>query len=256
MARPLTLALMAVFALAAPAHATTREYPASLLPRSFDEQPGPVLAGDEVVWADRAPDQSIRVVSARGADAPRTLLTHGPMYDRNYWTIDVSAAPGRVAVGSSPYYVQGIKDPSVGTTGTRVATGSPGGPLAPVFQCESSRGLIAVSERALLTETGQCERDGGIILRRLGPDGAVGAPERLDGRSGSAPRAAGRFVAWRYSTFTPGEPLVSQIVVWDLDASAEAYRVDASLVQRNWTLQADGKVAAHSGPTPTATRTA
>jgi hypothetical protein len=203
---------------------------------------GPVVAGGEAVWASTRPDAGFTLLAARTGGGPYRTVERFPSYVEPtghsvYLQPQLSAAGARIglAIDSEPI-PESRYDDYLEPAGADVLAGPPAGPLETVLQCRPGLPVgvtAAVTEHGIALPGPDCDaaRASGLALRSDGGDVRPLTP------SGTSVRAAGPFAGWLGRD--------GQVVVYDTDSAAVAYRIDTPSNSRiaDWDLQADGKVA-------------
>ena len=230
---PTALALALVLAAAAsPARAQ--------VPTQHPPHGGIALAGEEVVWTERTADGTGFVLkTARLGGARRELARLGPARDASRVRGHVVASQARLLLAVHGY----------GTGGqplySEMLTAPLGGALEPVPAC--SNPLLRhfdVSGDAIVY--GPCERGGAPEVR----DYSAGSTTQALPGGGFHVRMAGRFVASLDPSPNATLRNISDVVVYDRAAGAEAYRVPAAQMPgeiQSLDVQDDGKVAVAYG---------
>lgn len=236
-------ALFAVLLAAAPATAATTAV------RGASPAAGPVLAGDSVVWVEGGAEGPLEVKSAGPDGIAATLVSFpalGP--DRAQRIESLAASPSHAAFirtttrrdpADGHYYGEAIELwAGAGTNFTRVDDGCGGWP-----------GSVDLDGSVLAYAINNCSGRG-IVLRDLASDSP---PRVLDVHTGGRAEIdlEGRYLAWWAARADSTFPRLHEVIVHDLTAGQDAYRVDVSALvgeapygyEYHFDLQPDGKLA-------------
>lgn len=199
--------------------------------------PGAILAGSGVVWLARASGGGYALYDARIGHRPRRIqvLKTSPC-------CSFAASPSGVVLESAGI-TAGAPGDGQSSSGTELFAAGVGEPLASLVACNfgvgTGLGRVDVSGSTIAFE--RCNQS--IEVRSL-----TGTQEtRTVGSNVHAVRLSGHYLAWIEGSYRAGSAhSEADLVVYDLDAGAEAYRIPAALLPSQisgFALQDDGKVA-------------
>jgi hypothetical protein len=204
------------------------------------------VAGDAVAWSDLSrPGGRLRV---RVGGAPSRLV-FSQRVPRGYVGALDSLAASERRLGIIVSEQRGDDESPNFRLVRELWTGPLSGPLTRALRgvvtgaCQSAPSGVAVGEDALISVESTCPSGANVVVRDFATSGTartIGSAAYVDQLG-----AAGRFVAWRHSTPAPTSfPAPGEIVVFDVTANAEAYRIasDPSRAIESVDVQADGKV--------------
>jgi hypothetical protein len=210
--------------------------------------PSAVLAGDGVTWLTRPAGGGLAVYSARPGRRPRRVQSFpGPREPGNL-IVNAFAGSDTTVVIESERFVPGNHVDGAVSGGTALYAGGFGERLGSLARCDAvlgtGLGRIDVSGTTVAFE--RC--DGTLEVRDLaGP-----ASSQVIGHDVHAVRLAARYVAWLEGTYNGSSQSQADLVVYDRESRAEAYRIPARAIPTrvlSFSLQADGKVAFAFDPT-------
>jgi hypothetical protein len=202
--------------------------------------PSAVLAGSGVAWIARGGNRAL--YEARPSHAPRRIQVFRKPSGGSF----AGSGSGVVIENEAVVPATPVDGPASG--GTEFFAGPVGKPLDSLGRCGfgigTGLGRIDISGATLAFV--RC--DGTVEVRSLGGPPA----SRTFGASAHAVRLAGRYVAWLEGDYDRTNPRSqADIVVYDLRADVEAYRIRAAAIGgavRSLALQADGKIAFEFDP--------
>jgi hypothetical protein len=237
--RLLPLVLVLLLALPAPAHARR-----VIAHGAFG---GLAVAGDAVAWSDVSrPGARLRV--KRPGSASKLVFSQQVPRGETGGLETLAASPTRVAIIVSEQ--RGDEESENFRLTQELRAGPLDGPLTRVVRgaflgvgCEPAPTDAAVAADVLVWIEKTCPSGARVLARDLA---GGGADRQLTQMAYLADlTAADRFVAWVQGPAEPsGFPAPGEIVVYDLVANAESYRVpaDPSRLIRRIDVQADGKL--------------
>lgn len=231
----IALAAVALLAVAAPAAGSTW--------KAGKRAPHVALAGGGVAWYTSRPDGGRALYAAQPGRKPRRVESFPPPREPAVFIGGAFAGSASTVVLENATYIPGNQVDSGGSGGVDLYAGASGGRLDLLNRCGgglgSALGRIDVSGTRVAFQ--RCDEK--LEVRDL----AGGTAPQVVGLSVRAVRIAGRYVAWLEGGYdsTPS-PSRADIVVYDLEAGAEAYRIPAAAIAtsvQSFSLQGDGKVA-------------